>query len=88
MEHFYWHKWQFVILGPKIEGLSDVHPFKPQCLSKLSRLSVGNHVKEKQLLIQALELWRKQGNNLGVAQTLGSLSQTNWVAKLYAEGIQ
>ena len=90
MKHLFWHKQQLVMLGPKIEGLPDDHPSKPECLSQLSRLffSVGNYIEYKQLLTYTLELWRDQGNKLQVAKTLRLLSQANRMLSLYAEGIQ
>jgi len=90
MEHISWHKQRHVILGPKIEGLSDNHPSKPKCLFHLSRLfdSVGNHAENKRLLICALELWRDQGNRFQVAETLKILAQANRMLNFYAEGVQ
>ena len=90
MEHLYWHKQRPIMLGPKIEGLLDNHPSKPQCLFELSRLlnSIGNYVGESQLLIQALELWRERGNQFQVAHILRTLCQTSRNLELYAEGIQ
>jgi len=90
MEHLYWHKQRMVILGPKLEKLSDSHPSKPQCLLWLSRLfsSVGNTVKEKQVLIHALKLWRELGDDPWVAQTLGFLAEVNQLLDLHEEGIR
>jgi len=90
LEHLYWHKRRLVVLGPKIERLPDNHPSKPNCLFQLSRLfdSVGNHVERKQLLIHTLELWREQGDDTQVAQTLVSISDANRRLGHYREGIQ
>ena len=89
MEHLYWHKPRFVMLGTKIEELPDDHPSKPQCLFRLSWLfgSVGNRVKEKQLLVHTLKLWREQGDEFQVAETLSSLSGANRWLGLHKEGI-
>ena len=89
MRHLYWHKSRLVVLGPKVEGLPDDHPSKPTCLFELSRLldSVGNHVECKRFLGHTLKLWREQGNDSKVAQTLGFLAHTNQWPHLYAEGI-
>ena len=90
MAQLYWHKSRLVTLGPKIETLPDDHPSKAQCLRDLSRLytSVGNLAECKRLLIHASELWRGQGDDFRVAQTLGELSGTNQRMGLYEEGIQ
>ena len=89
MEHLYWHKRRLVGLGPKIEELPDDHPFKPQCLSKLSKLfQFGDYVEHKRLLSCALELWRERGDDLNVAHTLRHLSNANRVLGLDEEGIQ
>jgi tetratricopeptide (TPR) repeat protein len=89
MEHLYWHKQRLVILGPKFEELPDCYPFKPACLIRLARLfdSVGNILEYKRLLIYALRLWRQQGNDFQVAQTLWVLAYTNWRLSLCKEGL-
>jgi len=90
MGQLYWHKPRLVIFGPKVEGLPDEHPSKPQCLFQLSWLfdSVGNTVEYKRLLICALKLWEGWGNDLQIARTLRSLSDANRLLGLYREGIQ
>jgi len=90
MDHLYWHKKRLVVLGPKIEGLRDDHPSKPQCLSKLARLFdfVGNFMEEKRLLALALKFRREQGDDRGVAGTLRLLSDANRQLYLFEEGIQ
>jgi len=89
MEHLYWHKKRLVILGPRIERVPDDHPSKPECLFQLSRLfrSVGNVVGSRQLLIRTLGLWREQGDDLRVADTLKLLSDTSRALGLYKEGV-
>ena len=90
MEHLEWHKPRLVMLGPKIEGLSDDNPFKPVCLLQLSRLfcTVGNNMEYKRLLIYSLKLQRKEGDSLIVAETLGQISMANIALGLCGEGIQ
>jgi len=90
IEYLCWHKKRFITLGPKIEGLPDDHPSKPECLFELSRLSdsVGNHVESKRLLLHTLGLWRERGNDFEVASTLRFLSVANQMLGLYEEGIQ
>ena len=89
MRHLYWHKKRLVMFGQKIKGLPDDHLSKPQCLFELSRLfqSVGNYMECKQLLVDALKLWREQGNDFRVAGTLRFLSDTNKSLGLNKEGI-
>jgi len=90
MAHLYWHKPRLILLGPKIKALPDIHPSKPRCLLGLSRLftTVGNQPECKRLLIHALTLWREQGNDLEVAETLRYLSRANRLLGLYEEGMQ
>ena len=90
MEHLYFHKPRLVLLGPKIEALLDTHPSKPRCLLRLSHLlnSVGNYTECKQLLTHTLKLWREQGDDFEVAQTLGYLSDANRLLGLHKEGVQ
>jgi len=90
MQHLCWHKRRLVTLGPKIEGLPDGHPSKPQCLFDLSRLVglVGNHVEAKRLLTHTLVLWRERGNNFQVAEMLRFLSIANRMLGLHEEAIQ
>jgi tetratricopeptide (TPR) repeat protein len=89
MRHLCWHKSRLVMLGPKLEGLPDNHPSKPQCLFQLSRLfdAAGNPTEFKRLLIHALRLWRERRRDSRVAQTLGFLAEANTRLHLYAEGI-
>ena len=90
MRHLFWYKQRLVVLGPKMKGLQDDHPSKPICLFRLSKLfgSVGNFMEEKRLLTHALKLYRERGDELFVAQTLRSLSDTSRQLHLYKEGIQ
>ena len=90
MRHLYWHKPRLVILGPKIEGLPDEHPSKPQCLPWLSQLfgSAGNHMERKRLLVYSLNLWRQRGNDSQVAKTSRSLSKANRTLHLHEEAIE
>jgi len=88
--HLYWHKRRLTILGPKIEGLPDDHPSKPECLFRLSLLprSIGNCAECKRLLTYTLKLWRERGDDRWVARTLGNLASANWEMDLHKEGIQ
>jgi len=90
MEHLRWHKLRLVSLGPKIEGLSDSHPSKPQCLYQLSQLFrlVENFVESKRLLSHALEIWRERGDGHQVARTLERLSEANRALHFREEGMQ
>ena len=90
MEHLYWHKPRQTILRSKIEALPDNYRAKPDCLSMLSGLLglAENHAERKQLLTRALELGRRSGNDLQVAQTLRHLSDANRNLGLHGEGIQ
>ena len=90
ISQLYWHKPRLVTLGPKIEALSDNHPSKALCLSRLSRLfySAGDFVGCKRVLSHSLKLWRERGGDSWVAQTLTGLSDTNRKMGLYEEGIQ
>jgi len=90
MRHIYWHKPRLIVLGPKIEGLSDVHPSKAKCLVRLSLLfdMVGNSVERKRLLVHSLKLRREEGDDALVARTLRTLSGANRMLGLYEEGIQ
>ena len=89
MLHIDRHKPRLVVLGPKVEGLPDSHPFKPRCFFTLSGLmsSVGNFAGGKQLLVHALNLWRERGDHSQVARTLTSLAYTNRALDLLEEGI-
>ena len=90
LEHLSWHKLRLVSLGPKIEGLSDGHPSKSQCLFQLSRLlqSVGHHAESKRLLSHTLEICRERGDDHQVARTLEHLSEANRALRLREEGMQ
>jgi hypothetical protein len=90
MRHLYWHKRRLVVLGPKLEGLPDSHPSKPECLLQLSRLfaMVGNISEEKRLLLRTLKLWRDREEDFQVAQTLKFLAGVNLELRLFEEGIR
>ena len=90
LEHLRWHKMRPVMLGPKIEGLPDDHPLKPECLLDLSQLSgsVGNHVERKRLLIHTLKLWRERGDDHQTAVTLRFLSDVNRQLGFHKEGME
>jgi len=90
MEHLYRHKPRLVMLGPKVKGLSDDHPSKPECIFQLSWLceSVGDLLGYKELIVHALMLWRERGNDRRIAQALYHLSDANRQLSLWKEGIQ
>ena len=90
MEHINWHKPRPVTLGPKIEALPDDHPSKAQCLHWLAWLfdSIGNQVERKRLFTHTLKLWRAQGDDHQVAQTLSELCDANQLIGLPKEGIR
>ena len=90
MEHLYWYKPRQTMLNQKIEDLPDDHPYKPHCLHGLSRLfhRVGNHAERKRLLVLALELSKRRGDDYRAAQTLTLLSDVNRILGLHKEGIR
>jgi tetratricopeptide (TPR) repeat protein len=90
MEHLSCHKRRLVVLGVKIKGLPDDHPSKAKCLLRLAGLfyNVGNHVESRQLHIHTLKLWREQGNDFWVAETLWSISAVSRMLSQYKEGTQ
>jgi len=90
MDHLCWHKPRLVVLGPKIRGLPDNHPSKAMCLYRLSEVfnQVANYQESKAILCHALELWRRQGNDLWAAKTLERLCDANRCLYSYDEGIQ
>ena len=90
VEHLVWHKPRQTILRSKIEALPDDHPFKSDCLFRLSWLfqRLGNHTERKRLLTHILELERKWGDEAQVAETLRQLSQANRFLGLHGEGIR
>ena len=87
--HLFWHRKRLTVLGPKIEGLSDDHRSKPDCLIALSQSfdSVGNWVEQKRLLVCALDLCRRRGCSDKVALVLALLSEANQGIGLHEEGI-
>ena len=90
MRHLYWHKPRLVVLGPKIEGLSDDNPYKSDCLVGLSQLfhAVGNMVENTRLLTYALKLRREEGDDLRVAEVLKHISLANTSLGLREEGMR
>ena len=90
IRHLYWHKPRQTVLKSRIEGLSDDHRSKPDCLFELSQLfgSIGNTMDRKRLLIHALEIERRRGDDSRVACVLRELSDANRALRLYVEGMQ
>ena len=90
MDHLFWHKQRLVVLGPKVEGLPDNHPSKPQCSYELSGLfhRVGRYTECTTLLTHTLKLYRTLGDDAGVIQALRLLAGTNRILGLYDEGIK
>ncbi|KAF9782866.1 hypothetical protein BJ322DRAFT_180037 [Thelephora terrestris] len=88
--HLFWHKPRSTMLRPMVEDLADDHHSKSRCLFGLSRLfgSIGNHLKQKQLLTHVLELERGQGNDGQVARALRELADTNRFLFISEEGIK
>ena len=88
MAHLRWHKPRSTVLGPRVEGLSDDHHSKPECLFRLSQLFwlLGNWVDQKRLLTCVLEVERGRGNDDRVARTLRFLAEANRMLYLYEEG--
>ena len=89
LSHLYWHKQRKTVLGPKIETLSNDHPYKAQCLLWLARSfeSVGNFTELKRLLNDYLTLWREEGDDSEVPVVLVELSNANRMLRLFKEGI-
>ena len=90
MEHLRRHKPRLVVLGPKIEGLPDDHPSKPQCLFALSFLCylVGNFAEYHRLLSRALNFWKEEENGPRIAQTLVFLAESSRLLGFPSKGIQ
>ena len=90
MDHLCWHKPRLIILGSKVEALSDDHPSKLECLFQLSRLfrQVGNHAGRTRLLAHALKLSRERGDDRQVVRVLRQLSDANLSMGLREEGMQ
>jgi tetratricopeptide (TPR) repeat protein len=90
MRHLTFHKPRPVVLGLKIQGLPDDHPFKVKCLSQLAWLfdAVGNSVESKQLFTHALKLSREQGSDLHIAGILWGISVSNRMLLVLEEGLQ
>ena len=90
IRHLCWYKPRQTILRSKIEALPDDHPSKPKCLFELSQLfgQLRNHTEQTNLLVRTLELERRWGNDLQVAQTLLCLSDVNRLLGFHKEGIR
>ena len=90
MTHLYWFKPRETVLGSKIEGLPDDHPFKLGCLFWLSMLfdPVGNHTEQKRLLTHTLKLARQWGSEPWITLTIRQLSDVNRVLGGREEGIK
>ena len=89
LRYLYWHKPRSVVLGPKIEGLPDGHPRKPECLLALADvfISIGNHSESRRLFTCTLKLYGEWGYHLKVARILWYLANLSLVSNRCAEGI-
>ena len=78
------------ILRSKIEALPDDHRSKPKCLFELSQVfgQLINHAEQIKLLAHALDLERRWGDDLQVAQTLLHISDVNRLLGSPEEGIR
>ena len=83
------HKPRQTVLSLKIEVLPNDHPSKHKFLSVLLDLSqlVGNLIEKIRLLNHLLKLERERGNDRGVADTLGRLSEASQLLSRPKEGI-
>jgi len=88
--HLVWHKRRLIVLKPKIEGLADNHPSKPQCLFRLAQLlrMVGRFAECKRVFTHTLKLKRERGDDHEVSRILRSLSVANRLMGLHEEGIR
>ena len=89
VRHLRWHKPRLIILGSKIEGLPDDHPYKWDCLVQLGLGfdSIGNYSESRRLLAYTLELVRERGDDHLVARILKAMAYVNLRSRLYSEGI-
>jgi len=89
LRHLRWHKQRAIVLGSRIEGLPDDHPSKLRCLIQLTWILdlLGNLTESRRLHTCMINLWREQGNDRKVAETLETLSSLNRGLGLYAEGV-
>jgi tetratricopeptide (TPR) repeat protein len=90
LRHLYWHKPRRTVLGSKIEALPDDDNRKPECLFELSWLlaGVGDYAEQIQVLNHTLELYKRRGDDVCVATTLRTLSDSNRLLGLHEEGIR
>ena len=88
MSHLLWYKPRVLVLRTKIEALPDDHPFKLECLFRLSELfeKVGNFAEPKRLLTHALKLSREREDDDKIAETLILLSTVHFSTGQYKEG--
>ena len=89
MRNIRWHKPRLTILGSKIEGLQDHHPYKSSCMIQLALLfdSLGNFSESRRLLTYTLEFWRGRENAGMVAEMLKRMAYANLRSNFPEEGI-
>jgi tetratricopeptide (TPR) repeat protein len=90
VEHLTWHRRRLIVLGSKIEALPDDHPAKAKCFFWLGRLfdEVGKFTESKRLYTHTLGLFRAQGDDYWVAETLWGMSSSNRMLGLCKEGTE